>query len=138
MDGPLDVLPHVDIVTPNETELPALVRADTTLEESLRTFAAEHDVDVVLTRGARGALAAVREDGTVSVHHQAAFEVEAIDTVGAGDALNGALAVATSEGLSWPERLRFACAGAALAVTREGAQPSMPQRTDIEALLARG
>ena len=66
----------------------------------------------------------------------AAFEVEAVDTVAAGDAFNGALAVAIAEGRDLEAAMRQAMAAGALAVTKPGAQDSMPSRREVEALLA--
>ena len=67
-----------------------------------------------------------------------AFEVEVLDTTGAGDAFNGGLAVALAEGLALEEALRLANATAGLSVTRPGTAPSMPTRAEVNALLARG
>lgn len=67
-----------------------------------------------------------------------AFEVEVVDTTGAGDTFCGALAVALAEGQEPEQALRFASAAAALAVTRAGAQPSLPKRAQVEALLKAG
>ena len=67
--------------------------------------------------------------------HIAPFVVEAVDTVGAGDAFNGALAVALAEGRELEEALGWAMAAGALAVTRSGALDSMPRRDEVEALL---
>lgn len=64
-----------------------------------------------------------------------AFAVEVVDTTGAGDTFCGALAVALAEGQVPEQALRFASAAAALAVTRAGAQPSLPRRAQVEALL---
>ncbi len=66
--------------------------------------------------------------------HQAGFRVEAIDTTGAGDTFNGALAVFLPEGL--PGAVRKACAAAALSVTKLGAQGGMPTAGELGALLA--
>lgn len=63
------------------------------------------------------------------------YAVPVIDTVGAGDTFCGALAVALAEGMEEGAALRFASGAAALAVTREGAQPSLPWRADVEAFL---
>jgi ribokinase len=63
--------------------------------------------------------------------------VEAVDTVAAGDCFNGAFAVALLEGLDPWQAARFASAAAAIAVTRRGAQASMPSRADVDAFLAR-
>jgi ribokinase len=58
-----------------------------------------------------------------------------VDSVAAGDAFNGALAAALLEGRPTREALRWAAAAGALAVTKEGALPSMPARPELEALL---
>ncbi len=64
------------------------------------------------------------------------FRVQAIDTIAAGDTFNGALVTALLEGTALPEAIRFAHAAAAIAVTRKGAQPSVPWRTEIDEFLA--
>jgi ribokinase len=61
--------------------------------------------------------------------------VEVVDATGAGDAFNAALAVALAEGRTLPEAGRVAVAAGALCVTRAGAQPSMPTRQEVDALL---
>ena len=61
--------------------------------------------------------------------------VTAVDTVGAGDAFTAALTVALVEGQEPLDALRFACAAGAAAATRPGAQPSLPTREEVEALL---
>jgi ribokinase len=61
--------------------------------------------------------------------------VTPLDTTGAGDTFVGALVVALSDGQNQEAALRFACAAGALATTRPGAQPSMPVRAEVEALL---
>lgn len=65
-----------------------------------------------------------------------AFSVDVVDTTGAGDTFCGALAVALAEGMAPEKAMQFASAAAALAVTRPGAQPSLPTRDRVEALLA--
>jgi len=61
-----------------------------------------------------------------------ALDVETVDTVGAGDALNGALAAAIAEGRSLADAARWAVAAASLAVTRRGAREGMPTRAELE------
>jgi len=63
--------------------------------------------------------------------------VEAVDTVAAGDAFNGGLAVALAEARPLAEAIRWGLAAGALAVTRAGAQAAMPTRDELLALLAR-
>ena len=81
----------------------------------------------VVTAGAHGAALA----GTDGVHTVEAFEVTAVDTVGAGDTFVGALAVALAAGVPAPQAVRAAAAAAAAAVTRRGAQTAMPRPADI-------
>jgi ribokinase len=64
-----------------------------------------------------------------------AFDVPVVDTTGAGDTFCGALVTALAEGQAPADALRFASAAGALAVTRPGAQPSLPSRQSVEALL---
>ncbi len=89
---------------------------------------------VTLTLGADGA---VLFRAGRQIARADAFEVNVVDTTGAGDTFCGALVVALAEGQSEAEALRFASAAAALAVTKPGAQPSLPRRTEVETLLAR-
>ena len=63
------------------------------------------------------------------------FQVDAIDSVAAGDAFNGALAVSLAEGATLEHSVRMAAAAGALAVTKSGAQDSMPYRKEVEGLL---
>ncbi|MDP3401744.1 MAG: ribokinase [Brevundimonas sp.] len=87
---------------------------------------------VVITRGAEGA--SLYKRGAV-VAEVGAPLVEAVDATGAGDAFVGAITVALLEGQAVEAALRFACAAGALAATVAGAQPSLPTREQVEALL---
>ena len=115
--------------TPNQHELALLLGADP--GEDFRALMRRAPCPVVLTRGSEGAW--YREQG--EPHHQPGFKVEVVDSTGAGDTFNAALAVFLAEGL--PIAVRKACAAAALSVTRLGAQGGMPRRSEVEALLAR-
>ena len=90
---------------------------------------------VVITRGAKGA--SLYKRGAV-VAEVGAPLVEAVDATGAGDAFVGAITVAFLEGQPVDAALRFACAAGALAATVAGAQPSLPTREQVEALLNSG
>ena len=81
--------------------------------------------------------AGVRTMGGCAVlaDHVPAFDVEAVDTVAAGDAFGGALGVALAEGRDLAAAVRFASAAGAVAVTRPGAQAAMPSRDEVESLL---
>ena len=87
---------------------------------------------VAITYGSRGA--ALRRGGTLIAEARPPA-VAAVDTVGAGDAFTSALTIALVEGHEPGEALRFACAAGAAAATRAGAQPSLPTREEVEALL---
>jgi ribokinase len=136
-DSPPEFLPLVDYLTPNGGEaerlggVPVRDRIDASQAAGrLRELGAGV---VVVTLGEDGALA----HGPGGLHHVPAFAVTAVDTTAAGDAFNGALAVALAEGCELASALRFANATAALACTRRGAQPSLPTRREVEHLLQR-
>jgi ribokinase len=88
---------------------------------------------VVVTKGARGA--AMYQRG-VEMAWATPPTVEAVDATGAGDAFVAAITVALLEGMEPTQALRFACAAGGFAATRPGAQPSAPERHEVEALLA--
>jgi ribokinase len=87
--------------------------------------------NLVVTLGANGAR--VVSEGLDK--HIPAHEITAVDTTAAGDAFNGALAVAFAEGKSLLEAVDYGMAAGALAATRRGAQPSLPTRDAVENLI---
>lgn len=87
---------------------------------------------VAITLGARGA-ALFKGGNQIAV--AVPPRVTAIDATGAGDSFVGALVVALIEGQDPHAALTFACAAGALTATRAGAQPSLPRRVEVEALL---
>jgi len=130
------LLAQVDCLTPNETEAAALTGLPvTSLAEAQRAAAAllaRGPRAVVITLGAQGAL--VHRAG--SFIHVPAFTAGAVvDTTGAGDAFNGALAVALAQGQDLVAATRFACAAAAISVTRPGTAPSMASGPEVAALM---
>jgi ribokinase len=82
--------------------------------------------------GERGVFLASRDAHGVLIP---AFKVQAVDTTAAGDAFNGGFATGLMLGKTPAESARFASAVAGISVTRRGAQPSMPTRTEVEQLL---
>ena len=123
------------ILAVNEIEAGALAGKD--VKDADAAMAAAADLKgrgpevVIVTLGAEGSV--VVAEGVREV--VPAFKVAAVDTTAAGDTFCGAFAVARVEGKSTPEAIRFANAAAALSVTRMGAQPSIPKRSEIEAFL---
>jgi ribokinase len=128
------LLPLVNFVTPNENELRVLGgggQGPTTVEEATKRLRS------LLAQGAGAAIAKLGPTGAVAVsakeHHVwPAYRVTAEDTTAAGDAWNGAFAVALAEGRALAEAGAFANAAAAISVTRPGAQPSMATRSEVE------
>jgi ribokinase len=136
---PVEWLRLARCVTPNQHELaillgaqqPAGDAATATPAEDFRALMQRAPCPVILTRGAAGAW--YREQGEPL--HQPAFPTTVVDSTGAGDTFNAALAVFLHEGL--PTAVRKACAAAALSVSKLGAQGGMPRLREVETLLTR-
>ena len=132
------ILANVDVLVPNEPETAQLtgmpVSTPDESQEAARQLLALGVGSVVLTLGSRGAL--VLDGETNDFTMVPAREVKVVDTTAAGDSFVGGLAVALGEGKSLVEAAQFANAVGALAVTRQGAQPGMPARNEVETLLS--
>ncbi|MHC9005360.1 ribokinase [Enterobacter adelaidei] len=131
-----ELLALVDIITPNETEAEKLtgIRVEND-GDAARAARALHDKGigtVIITLGSRGVWASINGEG----RRVPGFKVKAIDTIAAGDTFNGALVTALLEGKRMDDAIRFAHAAAAIAVTRKGAQPSVPWRKEIDEFLS--
>jgi ribokinase len=126
-----------DIITPNETEAEALVGFPVhnldDAERAARILCERGAQAAIIKMGSRGAYWRTSEGG----RFEGAFQVHAIDTVAAGDAFNGGLATALSEGLPLEQAVRWGMAAGARSATRAGAQASMPAREEVFALLER-
>jgi ribokinase len=127
-----NLLQHIYILTPNETEAEMIsgikIVDEASAEEAARIIAGMGVQNVILTLGAKGALV---YDGC-KAEMVAAPKVVAVDTTAAGDVFNGALAVALAENLAMVDAVRFACKAAAISVTRQGAQSSVPYRNEVD------
>jgi ribokinase len=125
------VLPHVTHLLLNAGEAEALSREMGTRLEDLPVEA------VVVTRGAEGAeWIETGADPGAEPLAVPAVKVEAVDTTGAGDCFAGALVAALDDGMTPGQALRYAAAAAAIQVTRPGTSAAMPDRGEVEALLA--
>jgi ribokinase len=124
------------LMTPNEHELQSLTGISTVdtvgIQKACRVLIEKTGTQAVLCKaGSRGAYL---DDGNC-FRHFPAYAVRMVDSTAAGDAFNGTLAVALSEGKSLPEAIGIANAAGALCVTRPGAQQSMPWRKDLDSFL---
>ena len=128
-----DIFALCDYITPNETEAEALTGVKVETEGDAER-AAEVFVDLgvktpIVTMGEKGAY--LHEFGIVP-----ALSVGPIsETTGAGDAFNGGLATALSEGKTPIDAVRFGCVAASISVTRAGTADSMPSRKEVEKII---
>jgi ribokinase len=135
---PASLLKCVDWFTPNETEACFLLGrvpgklSNEALEDAAKGLLALGSRNVILKLGERGCYVALL-DGTRQLLPP--FNVHAVDTTAAGDAFNGAFAVALLNGQDPLSSASWAGAVAALSVTRPGAQPSMPTRLEVDRFL---
>lgn len=128
---PKELFPCLTVITPNETEAQGMTGVAVTDSASAKRAAdILHKMgvkQVIITLGAKGAFIS---DGTLA-EIIPSKRVKAVDTTGAGDTFNGALAVALSEGKPLAEAVRFSASAAAISVTRLGAQSSIPFRKEL-------
>lgn len=132
---PEEIYPLLDIITPNETETELLVSFSLETKEdaakAAKILMGRGASNVIIKMGSRGAFALMGDQEESFEPYQ----VTTVDTVAAGDAFNGALAVALSENLPVEKAIQWGMAGGALSVTKEGAQPAMPERKELKELL---
>ncbi|MBD2809753.1 ribokinase [Xenorhabdus sp. Vera] len=134
---PEQLLSLVDIITPNETEAECLtdiaVKDDAGAGKAAQALHDKGIGTVIITLGNRGVwLSEKGQEGKIVP----GFKVKAIDTIAAGDTFNGALVTGLLEGKEMLSAIRFAHAAAAIAVTRQGAQPAIPWRNEIDTFLS--
>jgi ribokinase len=132
---PGSLLAQISVLTPNEPEaelLSGIVTGTPGWESQVcRKFVGQGVGTAIITLAERGAFLANKEQELL----MPTFPVSVVDSTAAGDAFNGALAVALAEGRSMSDAVRFANAAGALATTRAGAQPSLATRVEVERLL---
>lgn len=130
-----ELLQKTWLITPNETEASLLTGVEVINEITAKKAAVllfqKGVKNVIITLGERGSLL-FNNNGS---KHFDAFKVDALDTTAAGDVFNGTLAVAVSENKSIEESINFSAAAAAISVTRNGAQPSIPKLEEVEVFL---
>jgi ribokinase len=128
----------IDVLTPNETEAEFFSGISQKEdfsgkweEESSNKILDTGAKNVIITLGKRGAYIANRE----SKKTVKGFEIKAVDATAAGDAFNGALAIALSEGKTLEEAVKFANGAGALAASKSGAQASLCTRKELDNFL---
>lgn len=134
-DLPESMYRLVDVLTPNQIEASFLTGVDVTDFSSARVAA-----EILLQRGVPAVVIKLGELGAIYVSSNEYVEtsgcsVEPLDTVGAGDAFGAGLSVGLAEGLNATRLIGFASAAGALAVTKAGAQDSMPSRQEVDSLV---
>jgi len=129
---PKSILKHVDLLTPNESELEILTGEKVTDEKSLLKAC-----DILLEQGIKELIVTLGEKGSLLINtsdHQKfeAIKVDAVDTTAAGDSFTGALAFAIDQGQSIKEAIQLATQVAAMTVTKKGAQSSLPSMAEVK------
>jgi len=130
---PDEIYKYIYTLTPNQIECSMLsnveIKSLNDVEKASKKLISKGVKNVIVTLGAKGAYV-LTEDGEGKVIP--AFKVKVVDTTGAGDAFNAALAVSLAEGLNIEEAIVRANAAAALAITKIGAQSGLPSRLELE------
>ena len=130
-----DLLKHIDIITPNETEAEYLtgikVLTEQDAEQAAMILHKKGIETVIITLGSKGAWVSSAQRGAII----AGFKVQVIDTIGAGDTFNGMLVTALLEGKTLEQAVKYAHAAGALSVTKPGAQTAVPFRNEVEEFL---
>lgn len=129
---PEEILSLVDYLTPNETEIIALNgKSKDDIREGAEKLLSRGASNVIATLGDRGALLVNRYGETF----YPARKVVSVDTTAAGDCFNGAMVAALAEGQSEAEAILFANMASSIAVTRKGAQESLPIREEVAVIM---
>lgn len=135
---PDEMYGYVDIVTPNETEAATLTGINVadveSAEAAARVLRSKGVQTVILTLAEKGVLV-LDAEGT---HHYTPFHVKVVDATAAGDAFNGALGACIAEGMQLEQAIQHAMAAGALAVTKLGAQSSLPSKEEVIQLMHKG
>ncbi|MBO1511724.1 ribokinase [Metabacillus bambusae] len=124
---PKELILQVDYITPNEHEQEMLLSASNMSDEELKLVKEK----CIVTKGSKGVM--LYQYGETLIQ---GYKVNAVDSTGAGDSFNGALAFSLSNGAALKESCQFANAVAALSVTKLGAQAGMPTLDEVEAFVS--
>mgnify|MGYP003196139734 FL=1 len=134
-DIPDDIYDGLDYITPNETEI-AQITGMAAESEAEIAAAAER----LLEKGVKNVIVTIGSKGVIHVSSEGArrypaYKVKSVDTTAAGDTFNAGLAVALLEGKGLQDAISFGNAAAGISVTRNGAQPSIPSREEVDGFI---
>lgn len=131
---PREILQNVDLLTPNwgEARMIAGATDGSSMTEISRRLQELGCGDLVITMGSQGAFLRER---TGACNHQKPFPVRSVNSAGAGDTFNGALAARIAGGTGLRESVRYAAAASALAVSRDGVVAAIPKKWEVEQFL---
>jgi ribokinase len=135
----VELLRSVDVIVPNESEAEHLtgkpIRGQEDALQAGVILMGRGVRSVVLTLGEKGALIIEGRPDQPEHHYLPAYQLQTVDTTAAGDCFVGALATRLGEGFTLHEAAAFATAAAAISITRQGAQPSLPKRDEVDKFL---
>ena len=120
-----ELIKKVTYITPNEHEAKIIFGGNNKLEDLLRKYKEK----LIVTLGEKGVVCCLSDGNILQVPCR---KSNVVDTTGAGDTLNGALAAQIAEGVSLKKALRFANIAAGMSVEKFGAQDGMPCRAEVE------
>lgn len=128
---PKELFRYLYMITPNRIEAEMLtgikIANDTDAEKVAEAICAMGVKNVIITLGSKGCF--IQEDGVS--YRVDACKVEPVDTTAAGDTFNGALCVGLAEGMDLRQAVVLASKASSIAVTRMGAQSSIPYREEL-------
>jgi len=135
---PDELISLADYIIPNETELSLLTGLEVHSVVSI-----EYAAQQLLEHGAKNVLVTMGSNGALIVNRELSkqvntYQVNVVDTTAAGDAFIGGFATKLLDSASLLDAVRYACACGALATTKFGAQPSLPNKEEVERLIAKG
>ena len=122
----------IDYIKPNETELQILTGMDVSNKKNIEIAARS-----LIKKGVKNVIVTLGGEGCMYINENTeeffpAYHVNVVDTTAAGDCFTAAFALALSQGKNWQEAIGFGQKASAIAVTRKGAQTSIPTRKEVE------
>lgn len=124
----LSLLPYVEYLTPNETELETLTKGIKNFDDKINFLLEKGAYAVIVKLGEKGIFYKDKENKSFKMD---SFKVKAVDTTAAGDIFNGAFATCLDKKFNLEYSIKFGQASAAISVTRKGASISCPSYDEV-------